>query len=243
VTEPSSIDIAAEKLRQQWGQSEAVEAETESSRGIKRGDIVDAVVCDWNSAGMSGFASVLAYHERRVSLYVKAKNVVMLGELKLEAKIRCRVAAPAVDYTSMQGEQIGEALDWFDRSAEAMQLRNQPAPPPRKLSEQAQIDAGIKPVRLKGHEADKPMVSMQEAAQKARELFEKQHGLPSEEQLYKNKAEALSVTNRQGKFDHAKTSELRQIFARNNANGSVNWKVIFALRNKAADKIEKEKNR
>src|SRR6202035_4015680 len=102
---------------------------------------------------------------------------------------------------------LGPALDGFDRSPEAMQLRNQPAPPPRKMSENMMIEAGLKkdPSTIQTHADDKPMISMQETAHKAKEVFRKAHNLPSDEEQWKTKAESISVTTKSGKFDHRRT--------------------------------------
>ena len=95
---------------------------------------------------------------------------------------------------------LGPALDWFDRSPEAMQLRNQPAPPPRKMSEQMKIQAGLTkdPDSVHTHKDDKPLISMQETAHMAKEAFRKEHNLPSDEEQWKVKAEAISVTTKSG---------------------------------------------
>jgi hypothetical protein len=141
---------------------------------------------------------------------------------------------------------LGPALDWFDRSPEAMQLRNQPAPPPRMMSEKMQIQAGLKkdPDSVHTHKDDKPMISMQETAHMAKEATRKKLGLPSEEEEWKTKAESISVTTKSGKFDHRRTQELRQSFAHTDATKTkIDWKQTHLLRQKLADQILKEQQK
>ncbi len=134
-------------------------------------------------------------------------------------------------------------LTWFSNERE---LRNVPPPPPRNLSRQAKIDAGMIPVNPDGpqsHLKDAPLVSIEETARQAREHFRKMTGQATEEQEWQNKAEALQVSGRQGKTDWPKTDSLRQVFARNTQTGQIDWKRTFEERYRMAEIVERAKNR
>jgi hypothetical protein len=65
-----------------------------------------------------------------------------------------------------------------------------------------------------------------EVAEENRNAFLKAHGLEDPEVVaYRNKAEAISISNHLGKLDHVKESELRQILA-HKSDGSIDWKLI-----------------
>ena len=59
-------------------------------------------------------------------------------------------------------------------------------------------------------------------------------GLPSEEEEWKVKAEQISVTTKNGKFDHTKTADIRKSFATNKSTGKINWKETYKLRDQLA---------
>ena len=134
---------------------------------------------------------------------------------------------------------LGPSLDWFDRSPDAMQLRNQPPPPPKLMTEKIMIEAGLKqdPSTIQTHKDDKPLVSMQEVAHMAKEDTRKKLGLPSEEEEWQAKAELISVTTKSGKFDHTKTADIRKSFAKDKTTGEINWKETYALRDRLATEI------
>jgi hypothetical protein len=157
--------------------------------------------------------------------------------------------------TPLSYEMLNEAivalagsLTWKDRSPAAMQFRGAyaPQPPkPKQLSEKALIESGQKsdPSMRRSHADDKPLISMAETAEQAKRAYLKVRGIEDPEiAAFRIKAEAISVSNHLGKLDHVKTAELRQIFAKN-PDGSVNWKVTYDWRWKAADQIERLKGR
>jgi hypothetical protein len=121
-----------------------------------------------------------------------------------------------------------------------------PKPPqPRQLSEKALIESGQKsdPSTRRSHADDKPLVSMAETAKMAEAMLRKKHGLPSEEEHFKSKAEQISV-NRLGKLDHGKTRMLRETFVyKDTGKTTVDWRQTWELRDRLATQIEKEKNR
>jgi hypothetical protein len=134
---------------------------------------------------------------------------------------------------------LGQSLDWFDRSPEAMQLRGQPAPPPKKMTEKMMIEAGLKqdPSTIQTHSDDKPVVPFSEVARQAKEVVRKKLGMPSEEDEWQVKAEQISVTTKSGKFDHTKTAEIRKCFATNKTTGKIDWKETYKLRDQLATEI------
>jgi hypothetical protein len=148
---------------------------------------------------------------------------------------------PAMLNTAVQ--TLGEALDWFDRSPESMQLRNQPPPPPRKLSQRMRIEAGLEKEPPPAHESTRPAISMEETAKTALAATQKRMGIDPDQE-YRNRAEAISVGNKQGKFDHGRTADLRKVFVYKDAAKTViAWKETWEMRDKIATQIEKEKNK
>jgi len=134
-------------------------------------------------------------------------------------------------------EVLGPVLTWFSSDPADREIRNRPAPPPRKLSEKAQREAGMLPERLKGHADDGKFVDPNE---KLRTIVKKLTCDISDPNLVA--ADQISVVNRYGRVDHGFTAELRKIFA-HNRDGSVNGKETLRLRKAAADQYELRRNR
>jgi hypothetical protein len=143
---------------------------------------------------------------------------------------------------------LANVLTWFDKSPEATKFRGvyAPQPPkPKQLSEKQQLEAGLKPARLKSHSEDKH-VSLQEqlreTAKKAKAVFDKTHGIQSREEMYKGKLERISVTNRLGKRDYPESTRIQAIRV-HNADGTVNYEASYAEAYKQADTYEKNRNK
>ena len=137
-------------------------------------------------------------------------------------------------------------LTFYDRSPEAIQLRNVPPPPPRALSVQARRDAGLLPVNPNGsqsHTKDSAPMTPQEIAQQTKAGIMKKLGMPSEEEAWRIKAEALQIMGRRG-VNWRETDDLRKSFIwKPGQKGRVpDWKATFELRSQLADAAEK-KNR
>jgi hypothetical protein len=138
---------------------------------------------------------------------------------------------------------LSPVLTWF--SDEDRELRNVPPPPPRHLSEQARRDAGLLPVKPNGpqsHVDDQAALTPQEIARQTREAIFKKLGMPTEEQEWQNKAEALQIMGKKG-VNWRETDELRKIKATDTRTGKVNWKETYRLRYIAAENAERHKNR
>jgi hypothetical protein len=152
---------------------------------------------------------------------------------------------------SVTPEQLNQAVEtlWdgglakFSSKPEDLLFRNQPIVE-RKMNRQARIDAGMQADTnaRRSHDDDGKFNSLD--VKKMKKIVEDRMGLPSEEKHWQNKAEIVSVNNRLGKFDHAKTAEIRKSFIYADAAKTiVDWKKTYELRNSLATQIEKEKNR
>ena len=128
------------------------------------------------------------------------------------------------------------SLVWLSEDRE---LRNQPAAPPRKLSRQAQIDAGMIPddsvSKLRSHTNDSEMV---DPNVKMREVIKKIVGSGDP---WMQRADALVITNRRGQVDAVKTAEMRKIIVRK--NGVVDGEATYKMRNAACDGADRLRNR
>jgi hypothetical protein len=140
-------------------------------------------------------------------------------------------------------QTLGDALTWFDRSPDSMQLRNQPPPPPRTMSDRAKREAGMIPQERQKRADEIPMKTMQEVAAVALAAAQKRMGI-NPEQEWKNKAEAVWVGNRQGKKDHGRSQDLQKTFVWKDAAKTIpDWEQTYILRDKLATVIERDKNR
>jgi hypothetical protein len=130
------------------------------------------------------------------------------------------------------------SLDWFDKSDAATQFRNVLPPPPRRLSHQARIDAGLElPEDLRSHTKDS---ALKNPAEQMRKIVKKLTGGMEDPELLK--ADQISVTNRHGRVDHGFNAKLREIFARR-GDGTVDGAETRRLRTAAADEYERRRNR
>jgi hypothetical protein len=140
---------------------------------------------------------------------------------------------------------LGEsAFTWFSTAPEDRVLRNMPKKE-RKLTEKQLIESGQRTdlSTRRSHADDGKIKTVAEVAEDAKKAFLKMNKLEDPESAsFRTKAESISVSNHLGKLDHLKTAELRKIFAYN-SDKSVNWKITYDLRWKAADQIEKLKGR
>jgi hypothetical protein len=133
-------------------------------------------------------------------------------------------------------ETLWNSLDFFDRSPESMVFRNI-VKAPRVLSEQAKIDAGLKPQRdLRSHADDGKLVNPND---RLREVVKKVLGKESPDEIAANQ---VSVTTRYGKLDHGFTAVLRKTFVYDRT-GAVNWKETKDKRMAMATEQERNRNR
>jgi hypothetical protein len=145
----------------------------------------------------------------------------------------------AVETLGFTSGAPGGSLDWFDKSPEATAFRNVPPPPPRKLSREARIAAGLEIARdPRNHATDG---KFRNPVEELRAITKKIVG-GAENDPFKTKCEGLTVVNRHGRTDHGFVAELNQIFA-HNPDKSVNWAETYRLRYAACDQYEKTRNR
>jgi hypothetical protein len=95
---PVDINVAAHDLKQHWQKGYPARKDRKKV-GIKAevGEPVDAEVSNWHSIGPGtgvGFAFILPKHERRGSLYIREKDVITTGTIRLGTIIRCVVVSP-----------------------------------------------------------------------------------------------------------------------------------------------------
>jgi hypothetical protein len=135
---------------------------------------------------------------------------------------------------------LSSSLTWLSPDPAERQLRNYtPKPaPPRKLSEQAQLDAGLKIQRLKGHDLDgnfkNPAEAIRTVAQKLTRNVE------DPEQVA---AMQIQIQDRRGRIDRAKVEEMRSQVLKDRTTGKTNWAETRKLWNRFADKCERDKNK
>jgi hypothetical protein len=132
-------------------------------------------------------------------------------------------------------ETLAPVLTWFSNDRE---IRNKPVPPPRKLSEKALIEAGMKIARdPRNHARDGQFTN---PASTMRKIVKKLVGHTDPDLI---KADQISVINgKTGKVDHSFTAELRKIKVFNK-DGSVNGRETLRLRNAAADEYIRRSTR
>lgn len=128
------------------------------------------------------------------------------------------------------------SLVWLSDETE---IRNQPPAPPRKLSHQAQIEAGLIPddsiSKLRSHINDSAII---DPNKRMKEIIKKVIG-PSNP--WQQRADALVITDRRGRIDQGKTSQLRQVFVER--NGKTDWELTYKKRNEICDGANRLRNR
>jgi hypothetical protein len=156
------------------------------------------------------------------------------------------------NYTEFSIDALNEAvmtlaptLTWMcGPDSEDRKIRNYtpPAKPPRKLTRQAQIDAGMIPA-----ESERVNHSKSDGHLKASEDLIK--FMAKEELLRKGvtsspimaEADAIVVQNRRGRVDAGKTAEVRNIIVYSRP-GVIDEIRTLKARNKAAEQYERDKN-
>jgi hypothetical protein len=141
--------------------------------------------------------------------------------------------------------QLNEAVEtlWdgglakFSSKPEDLLFRNIPVVE-KKMSQRARDEAGLVPVRLKGHSDDKPMVSMEDTAKLAKKIFDKLHGGDPEAMAWRQKREALIVQGRMGRMRFDLTEEMRKIIIKDKS-GKVDEKATFLAQDAFATQAEK----
>jgi hypothetical protein len=134
-------------------------------------------------------------------------------------------------------EVLSPVLTWF---GDDRQIRNKPAPPPRKFSQQARIDGGLElPEDLRSHTKDS---ALKNPADLMRKIIKKEIAAAGVEDPDKIASEGILVTTKTGRYDHAFNQGLKEIIA-SNADGTTNWKETRRLRTAAADEYERRRNR
>jgi len=159
-------------------------------------------------------------------------------------KVRDAEQVITVEQLQAVVDTLWGSLPKFSTKPEDNVYRNQPVKV-RELSQRQKVEAGLEQdpaSRRNDHKDDGKMISMQETARRAKEVHDKRNGIPSEEDQYKVKLEAISVAGRTGKLDHGTTAALRAVRVLNR-DGSVNWKTSFEAADHRANQYEKEKNR
>jgi hypothetical protein len=130
------------------------------------------------------------------------------------------------------------ALTYWDRSPAAMELRNQPALPPRRMSETALIEAGLKQQPKQKSHADTDG-QFNDPTEKIRNFAKKLLG--NAQDPYEIKANQLVIQNRSGRVDNAATEQLRQVIVKR--NNVIDWELTYKKRNELCDGADRLRNR
>jgi hypothetical protein len=134
---------------------------------------------------------------------------------------------------------LAPVLTWFSNDPAARQIRNRPVPV-RKLSRQAQIDAGIIPAETQrpNHATDGKLNSLEDLVKFAAKEELRKRGIT--ESPIMAEANTIVVQDRRGRIDRAKTAEVLKvnIFA----NGKLDETATLNARKKQADFYERNKN-
>jgi hypothetical protein len=171
------------------------------------------------------------------------KIIVFLKRNYPNQPITDAMLTEAIETLGFTNGVAGGSLDWFDKSPSAVVFRNVPPPPPRKLSRQAQIDAGMilaESERPSHAKTDGNFNSPRELIQFMAQEELKRRGITEDPEMVA--ADQISVTNRHGRLDHSFNAQLKKIFA-HNRDGSPNGTETKRLRMAAASEYERRRNR
>lgn len=201
-----------------------ITAKAEEERQQNEADRVNQIAADWvNNCCPRGLLL-------GSDLYDENSNRLVAYIMKHGGKVSLESLSDAVRHLIETN-----SLVWLSEDRE---LRNQPATPPRKLSRQAQIDAGMIPddsvSKLRSHTNNASLVN---PADKMRETVKRLFP----DNPWELKANLLVITDRRGRIDQSKTADLRRVIVKR--NDKTDWELTYKKRNEICDGADRLRNR